>query len=246
MPGEPGRAPPPTAVEVWPSVAPFGEDGRISVSIIVLAFPCSSAGSTFASPGVISNEPGCISSFAIGHDHDGAILIGLHRAPSQAGMRAVVPRERQLRRRHPPGQRRAAGPPAPPARPQPVHRWWPNPIPSRNQAPRGRSHRSDVDAALGCHHMRSSATPPVASVTPNLLLLEIRRAFAAYSLPSRSPSSLGRRACSLACRPRPTVVPPPCDAAPTTAGRLLEAVLPADAEPIRRLSVSSVPGGHRS
>jgi len=31
--------------------------------------------------------------------------------------------------------------------------------------------------------MRSSATPPVASVTPNLLLLEIRRAFAAYSLP---------------------------------------------------------------
>jgi hypothetical protein len=42
--------------------------------------------------------------------------------------------------------------------------------------------------------MRSSATPPVASVTPNLLLLEIRRAFAAYSLPSRSPSSLGRRA----------------------------------------------------
>jgi len=53
MPGEPGRAPPPTAVEVWPSVAPFGEAGRISVSIIVLAFLCSSAGSTFASPGVI-------------------------------------------------------------------------------------------------------------------------------------------------------------------------------------------------
>jgi len=51
MPGEPGRAPPPTAVEVWPSVAPFGEAGRISVSIIVLAFLCSSAGSTFASPG---------------------------------------------------------------------------------------------------------------------------------------------------------------------------------------------------
>src|SRR5215469_15123776 len=44
MPGEPGRAPPPTAVEVWPSVAPFGEAGRISVSIIVLAFLCSSAG----------------------------------------------------------------------------------------------------------------------------------------------------------------------------------------------------------
>jgi hypothetical protein len=28
MPGEPGRAPPPTAVEVWPSVAPFGEPTR--------------------------------------------------------------------------------------------------------------------------------------------------------------------------------------------------------------------------
>src|SRR5215831_21208309 len=40
MPGEPGRALPPTAVEVWPSVAPFGEAGRISVSIIVLAFLC--------------------------------------------------------------------------------------------------------------------------------------------------------------------------------------------------------------
>jgi hypothetical protein len=50
MPGEPGQAPPPAAVEVWPSVAPFGEAGRISVSIIVLAFLCSSAGSTFASP----------------------------------------------------------------------------------------------------------------------------------------------------------------------------------------------------
>ena len=49
--GEPGRAPPPTAVEAWPSVAPFGETGRISVSIIALAFLCSSAGSTFASPG---------------------------------------------------------------------------------------------------------------------------------------------------------------------------------------------------
>src|SRR5215469_9442776 len=82
MPGEPGRAPPLPAVEVWPSVAPFGEAGRISVSIIVLAILCSSAGSV-------------------------------------------------------------------------------------------------VDAALGRHQMRSSATPPVASVTPNLLLLEIRRAFAA-------------------------------------------------------------------
>src|SRR5262249_914814 len=51
MPGEPGRAPPPAAAEVWPSVAPFGEADRISVSIIVLAFLCSSAGSTFASPG---------------------------------------------------------------------------------------------------------------------------------------------------------------------------------------------------
>ena len=51
MPGEPGRAPPPTAVEVWPSVAPFGEANRISVSIIALAFLCSSDGSTFASPG---------------------------------------------------------------------------------------------------------------------------------------------------------------------------------------------------
>src|ERR1700722_2601537 len=51
MPDEPGRAPPPTAVEVWPSVAPFGEADRISVSIIALAFLCSSAGSTFASPG---------------------------------------------------------------------------------------------------------------------------------------------------------------------------------------------------
>ena len=40
MPGEPGRAPPPTAVEVWPSVAPFGEADRISVSIIDLAFLC--------------------------------------------------------------------------------------------------------------------------------------------------------------------------------------------------------------
>src|SRR5215475_5112024 len=129
MPGEPGRAPLPTAVEVWPSVAPFGEAGRISVSIIVLAFVCSSAGSTFAGPGVILNEPD------------------------------------------------------------------------------------------------SSATPAVASVTPNLLLLEIRRAFAAYSLPSRSPSSLGRRACSLACRPRSAVVPPACDAAPTTAKTLPHARL---------------------
>src|SRR5215472_5450587 len=51
MPGEPGRAPPPGAVQVWPSVAPFGEADRISVSIIALAFLCSSAGSTFASPG---------------------------------------------------------------------------------------------------------------------------------------------------------------------------------------------------
>src|SRR5215831_21074092 len=51
MPGEPGRAPPPSAVEAWPSLAPLGEAGRIRVSIIVLAFPCSSAGSTFASPG---------------------------------------------------------------------------------------------------------------------------------------------------------------------------------------------------
>jgi len=51
MPGEPVRAPPPAAAEVWPSVAPFGEADRISVSIIVLAFLCSSAGSTFASPG---------------------------------------------------------------------------------------------------------------------------------------------------------------------------------------------------
>src|ERR1700733_417867 len=51
MPGEPGRAPPPTAVEVCPSVAPSGEADRISVSIIALAFLCASAGSTFASPG---------------------------------------------------------------------------------------------------------------------------------------------------------------------------------------------------
>src|SRR5262245_8688410 len=51
MPGEPGRAPPPSAVEAWPSLAPLGEVGRIRVSIIVLAFLCSSAGSTFASPG---------------------------------------------------------------------------------------------------------------------------------------------------------------------------------------------------
>src|SRR5580692_8693341 len=51
MPGEPGPAPPPTAAGVWPSVAPFGEAGGNSVSIIVLAFLCSSAGSTFASPG---------------------------------------------------------------------------------------------------------------------------------------------------------------------------------------------------
>jgi hypothetical protein len=51
MPGEPGPAPPPSGVEAWPSVAPFGEASRISVSIIVLAFLCSSAGSTFASPG---------------------------------------------------------------------------------------------------------------------------------------------------------------------------------------------------
>jgi hypothetical protein len=51
MLGEPGRAPQPSAVEAWPSVAPFGEADRISVSIIVLAFLCSSAGSTFASPG---------------------------------------------------------------------------------------------------------------------------------------------------------------------------------------------------
>src|SRR5580765_2150453 len=51
MPGEPGRAPPPTAVEVWPSVAPSGEANRVSLSIIALAFLCSSDGSTFASPG---------------------------------------------------------------------------------------------------------------------------------------------------------------------------------------------------
>ena len=55
MPGEPGRAPPPTAVEVWPSVAPSGEANRVSLSIIALAFLCSSAGSTFASPG--GNKP---------------------------------------------------------------------------------------------------------------------------------------------------------------------------------------------
>jgi hypothetical protein len=71
MPGEPGRAPPPTAVEVWPSVAPFGEAGRISVSIIVLAFLCSSAGRL---RGRTDRQ-----SFAIGHDHDSAILIGVHR-----------------------------------------------------------------------------------------------------------------------------------------------------------------------
>ena len=51
MPGEPGPAPLPSVVEAWPSVAPFGEADRISVSIIALAFLCSSAGSTFASPG---------------------------------------------------------------------------------------------------------------------------------------------------------------------------------------------------
>jgi hypothetical protein len=51
MPGEPGPAPLPGVVEAWPSVAPFGEADRISVSIIALAFLCSSAGSTFASPG---------------------------------------------------------------------------------------------------------------------------------------------------------------------------------------------------
>ena len=51
MPGEPGPAPLPGVVEAWPSVAPFGEANRISVSIIALAFLCSSAGSTFASPG---------------------------------------------------------------------------------------------------------------------------------------------------------------------------------------------------
>src|ERR1700752_3062033 len=51
MPGEPGRAPPPTAVEAWPSVAPSGEANRVSLSIIALAFLCSSDGSTFASPG---------------------------------------------------------------------------------------------------------------------------------------------------------------------------------------------------
>src|SRR5215472_6862889 len=51
MPGEPGPAPLPGVVEAWPSVAPFGEASRISVSNIVLAFLCSSAGSTFASPG---------------------------------------------------------------------------------------------------------------------------------------------------------------------------------------------------
>ena len=51
MPGEPGQAPPPAAAEAWPSVAPFGEAGQISASIIVLAFLCSSAGSTFASKG---------------------------------------------------------------------------------------------------------------------------------------------------------------------------------------------------
>src|SRR5262249_38389084 len=51
MPGEPRRAPPPSAVEAWPSLAPLGEVGRIRVSIIVLAFLCSSAGSTVASPG---------------------------------------------------------------------------------------------------------------------------------------------------------------------------------------------------
>src|SRR5580692_2117337 len=51
MPGEPGPAHSSTAAEVWSSVAPFGEANRISVSIIALAFLCSSAGSTFASPG---------------------------------------------------------------------------------------------------------------------------------------------------------------------------------------------------
>jgi len=51
MPGKPGRAPPPTAVEAWPSAAPSGEANRVSLSIIALAFLCSSDGSTFASPG---------------------------------------------------------------------------------------------------------------------------------------------------------------------------------------------------
>src|SRR5689334_14729400 len=51
MPGEPGPAPSPAGAEIWPSVAPFGEAGQISASIIVLAFLCSSAGSTFASKG---------------------------------------------------------------------------------------------------------------------------------------------------------------------------------------------------
>lgn len=39
MPGEPGQAPSPAAAEVWPSVAPFGEAGQISASIIVLCLP---------------------------------------------------------------------------------------------------------------------------------------------------------------------------------------------------------------
>src|SRR5262249_29716597 len=49
--GGAGTGAPPGVVEAWPSVAPFGEADRISVSIIALAFLCSSAGSTFASPG---------------------------------------------------------------------------------------------------------------------------------------------------------------------------------------------------
>ena len=91
----------------------------------------------------------------------------------------MEPRERQLRRRYPLGQRRAAGPPAPP-RDRSQFTAGGRIQPRAAIRPRAAAATDPMwTPLLAATKMRSSATPPVASVTPNLLLLEIRRAFAA-------------------------------------------------------------------
>src|SRR5215472_15311360 len=105
--------------------------------------------------------------------------------------------------------------------------------------------RLSLVATTGCSHQ---PLHPFADATPNPLLLELRRAFAALlSLLSSSPSRLGWKSpWSLACRCMQAVVMRRLlrhDAAGERI-RLLETVLPASAEPIRRRSVSRVPAGH--
>jgi hypothetical protein len=64
---------PPTAAEACPSVAPSGEADRISVPTIALAFLCSSAGSTFASPAGNHSTP------TKGHTAGATVMSGGHR-----------------------------------------------------------------------------------------------------------------------------------------------------------------------